>query len=112
MIGFALGHQLRGHFGMMRGVLGLEHHVAIMLKAEPAHPLENFVDGILGGPLHIRVFDPQDELSAVMAGKQPVEQGSTGAADMQIAGWGRGETGNNSHIGRGSVAEKLGWTLL
>jgi hypothetical protein len=47
-----------------------------------------------------------------MAGKQPVEKGSTGAADMQIAGWGRGETGNNSHIGRGSVAEKQGWTLL
>ena len=37
-------------------------------------------------PLLIRVVDAQDELAAVLAGKQPIEQGGPHAADVQVTG--------------------------
>ena len=42
-------------------------------------------------PLPVGVLDAQDVGAAGMAGKEPVEQGSAGAADVEVSGRGRGE---------------------
>jgi hypothetical protein len=41
------------------------------------------------------VVDTQDELAAVAAGKEPVKQGCTDAADVQIPSRTRSKTGTN-----------------
>ena len=43
--------------------------------------------------LLVGVVDAQDELAAVLAGEQPVEQGGADAADVQVAGGAGGEAG-------------------
>ena len=45
----------------------------------------------------IGVLDAQQELAAVVAGEQVVEQSGTGAADVQQAGRTGGEAGANGH---------------
>ena len=68
-----------------------QHTVQDQLPA----PVQDGVDRVLGGALAVRVLDPQQVLAAVVAGEQPVEERGTGAADMEEAGGGGGNTDFN-----------------
>ena len=56
------------------------------LASEPTQAVEDCLDRLLGRALAVGVFDTQVERTAVMACKQPVEQGSARAPDMQETG--------------------------
>lgn len=84
-----------GDFGMARCPLELEHGRFIAAQAEPVQPVEDRGDRFLGRAGAIGILDPQQELAAMMAGEQPVEQGGAGTADMEEACWRGGETGHH-----------------
>ena len=58
----------------------------VPVDAEPAEAVEDGLQGLGHVALLVGVVDAQDELAAVLAGEQPVEQGRADAADVQIAG--------------------------
>ena len=64
--------------GVARPELRLVIFVAVPIEPEPAHPVEDRVDRLLGRAGLVGVLDPQQELAAVVAGKQPVEQARCG----------------------------------
>jgi hypothetical protein len=53
-------------------------------NAQPAQGIENLLFRLAGGAQLVGVFDPQDELTAVLLGKAVVEQGDVGSADVGI----------------------------
>ncbi len=63
----------------------------VPVDADPAEAVEDSPDGVLDVPLLVGVVDPEDELAAVMAGQQPVEQGRPHPADVQETGRAGGE---------------------
>ena len=85
-IGVAALEQLVRDLGVARPELRLVIFVPVPIEAEPAHPVEDRVDRLLGRARLVGVLDPQQELAAVVAGEQPVEQGGARAADVQEAG--------------------------
>ena len=82
-IGVAAFQQLAGDLRMARRAGELMNDLAIPIEAKPRHAIEDRIDRRLGGTGAIGIFDPQQELAAVMARKQPVEQRGARAADMQ-----------------------------
>src|SRR5262249_52678783 len=64
----------------------------IPIESQPAHSVENATDHFSRRTLEVSVFDTQDEHAAAAPGEQPVEKCSAGAADVEIAGRGRGES--------------------
>ena len=85
-IGGAALEQPVGDLGVARPELRLVIFVPVPIEAEPAHPVEDRVDRLLGRARLVGVLDPQQELAAVVAGEQPVEQRRARAADVQEAG--------------------------
>ena len=73
-VGCAALEQLVRDLGVARPELRLVIFVAVPIEAEPAHPVEDRVDRLLGRARLVGVLDPQQELAAVVAGEQPVEQ--------------------------------------
>src|SRR3990167_2332743 len=53
-------------------------------NAQPAQGIENLLFGLTGGAQLIGVFDPQDELTAMLLGKAVVEQGDVSSTDVGI----------------------------
>ena len=58
----------------------------VPIDAQPLEAVENRLQGLGHVPLGVGVVDPQQELPAVLPGKEPVEQRRADAADVQIAG--------------------------
>ena len=50
--------------------------------------------------LLVGVVDPEDELPAVVAGEEPVEESRPHAADVKVTGGAGGEAGTDAHGGR------------
>ena len=82
---------------MPRFSLRLEDRRFIRRQPKPGQAVQNLINRFLCGPFPVRILDTEKVFPAVVARKKPVEQGGTGPADMQIAGWGRGEARANSH---------------
>ena len=105
LVGMALVEQLLCNLRMTLRPVGLEQGRRVVVETEPIQPVDDLVDGILRGSLAIGVFDPQQRLAAMMAGKEPVEQRSARAADVEISCGRRREAGDDRHgRGRGAVA--------
>jgi hypothetical protein len=66
--------QLVRDLGVAGPELRLVIFVAVPIEAEPAHPVEDRVDRVLGRARLVGILDAQQELAAVVAGEQPVEQ--------------------------------------
>ena len=90
---------------MPRPELRLIIFVPVPIEAEPAHAVEDRVDRFVRRARLVGVLDPQQELAAVVAGEQPVEQRRARAADMQEAG-GRGRKAGDNR------ADCLRWSNL
>jgi carbon-monoxide dehydrogenase medium subunit len=63
--------------------VGLIHRPLVPIQPQPGHAVEDGIDGVLGGPDLVRVFDAEDEFSSRMPRQEPVEKGRAGAADVQ-----------------------------
>ena len=98
MVGVAGGQHLVGDLGVAGRAGELVGDVAVPLKAEPRQAVENGVDRRLGRTRTVGIFDAQQELAAMMAGEQPVEERGAGAADVQEAGRRGGEAGYDGHV--------------
>jgi hypothetical protein len=86
MIGHALGQQPPGRLHVQGSALELEHRRLLGGEAQPAQPVEDRVDRLLGGALPVGILDPQQVPPAMVAGKEPVEEGRPGTPDVQVTG--------------------------
>ena len=73
-------------FGVAGGALELEYRVAVPVEPEPLHARQDRVDRGLGGAGAVGILDPQQELAAVVAGVEQVEQRGARAAEVEVAG--------------------------
>ena len=94
-IGMAAGQQFARHLGMAIGAGELIDHIAIPLKIQPGHAIQNRGNRRFGGAGAIGVFNAQAEFAAMVAGEQPVEQRRARPADVQKTGGGRGKAGDD-----------------
>ena len=94
-IGLSRREQLLGHFAMTGRPGELVDGVAVPFDPEPGQPVEDGVDRRPGGALAVGVLDPQQHLSAKAAGIEPIEQRRAASADMQEAGRGGREAGDD-----------------
>src|SRR5262249_39427136 len=69
----------------------------IPIKTQPAKAVQNGLQRLLDIPLLIGVIDAQNELAAMLLGKEPIEEGRSDAANMQKTSRTRGKTCAN-HI--------------
>src|SRR5258706_5025821 len=53
------------------------------------------MNGLLGGTGEVGVFDAEEESAALVFREEPVEEGGACAAYVEVAGWGRGEAGDD-----------------
>jgi hypothetical protein len=70
-------------------------------------PVEDRLNGLRRRTLAIGVFDPQDELSFVVARVGPIEERGTRTPEMKIASRTGRKTGSNAH--RLSLRLVSGW---
>ena len=71
IVGVAGGAHLREHFAITWVALRLVIRPFIGVQIQPRHAIEDDLYGLLGRSLAVGVFDPQDELPAVVARVQP-----------------------------------------
>src|SRR5262245_11004046 len=69
----------------------------VPVEAQPLEAVENRLEGLGHVPLGIGIVDPQQELPAVLPGKEPIKERRADAADMQIAGRTGSEAGTDGH---------------
>jgi hypothetical protein len=63
--------------------------------SKPLKVFEDVIDGSLGRPFHIRIFDPQDEGSSSAFCKEIVEKSGSGIPDMEKPCGGRSKAHTN-----------------
>src|SRR5262249_22207123 len=81
----------------VRHPLELEGDVAIPVEPEPAHRLLDLLGCLRDLATRVCVLDPEQELAAVMAREQPVEERGVRSADVQVAGWARRKADSDGH---------------
>ena len=73
----------------------------VPVHPHPAEAVEDLLDGLLDVALLVGVVDPEDELAAVVAGEEPVEEGRPDPPDVEEAGRAGGEPRAYAHdVGR------------
>ena len=85
-VGVSGGQQLLGHLAMPVGPRELGHRLAVPVQTQPPQTLQDRVDGLLGGPFLVGIFDAQQEAAVAAARVQPVEQRRACPTDVQEAG--------------------------
>ena len=86
---------LRLKVGRMRagGTAAVGRGAFIPIDAQPLEAVQDGGEGFGDVTGLVGVVDPQDELAAVLAGEEPVEQGGANAADVQVTGGAGSESG-------------------
>ena len=92
-VGVARIEQLLDGGAVQLHPLALDHGVAVPVQAQPLQALEDVGGVFRFAALFVGVFDAQQEGTAAVAGKQPVEHRRAGRADVQGASW----TGGQAH---------------
>ena len=100
VIGFAGGKQRFRDLAVARGAGELRDRLAVPVEAEPGQPVEDRRDRGLGRALAVGILDAQQHLAAASARIEPIEQRRACAADVQEAGRGGREAGDDgfSHV--------------
>ncbi len=66
------------NFRMADRPAGLEQRRLVRGQVQPRQALEDHIDGVLRAAFAIGILDAQQELAAMVAGEQEVEQGGYG----------------------------------
>jgi hypothetical protein len=113
-VGFAGSNEHFGGCAIMRfavalevgGELAADLGTLVPVESEPVQGVQDRAYALETAPLLIRVFDAQDELTPLIPGPQPAEQGRSGSANMQVSagGWRKAQ----SH-GHGAPEYHLGF---
>src|SRR6266851_5436151 len=93
----ALGEETVGDFLVALHAGALEHELLVPVEAQPGEAVEDHLRMLVGRARLVGVFDAQQELAALVAGVQPVEEGGAGASDVEIARRGRSEADAGGH---------------
>jgi hypothetical protein len=83
--GSATGEQTLGRFLVERKALRLKKRPFVPLDSQPLQASENSIDKLGTVALYVSVFDAQDECTAFVSRKKPIEQRGSCTADMEIA---------------------------
>ena len=86
-----------GDLGVAVGPGKLRDGLAVPVQPKPFQALVNRLHDVIGGTLAVGILDTQQEFSAVMPRKQPVEQRGADTSDMEEPGGRGGETGDDGH---------------
>ena len=89
--------QLLDDFAVTVKTLCLVERTFIVIQSQPVHTVKNRLHGFFGRTLPVGVFNAQNKLAAVFAGKQPGKQRGTGTTDMQVTGGTGGKAGADGH---------------
>src|SRR6185436_14563814 len=74
-------------FGLkVRPVRAVNLGALVPIETEPAHAVEDSLDHFWRRSLDVGVLDAKDQCAAEAAGKEPVEERGSSAANMEIAG--------------------------
>lgn len=94
-IGFATVEQLL-HGGFVEvEPLGLVERAFVPVQAQPLEAGQDVVGVFRSRSLEVCIFDAQDELALMPPRKQPVEDGSAGRANVEVAGGARSNANAN-----------------
>src|SRR5262249_54872511 len=102
-------------FGLAKALYGAvrqDSRSLVPVHPEPFHAIDDDPDGLVRGSRLVRVLDPENELSALMAREKPVEQGRADASDMEGAGGARGEADSNRNGGTHHAFSSLYETVI
>ena len=76
-------------------MLAADFRTLVPVKTQPAHRAQDDLSVFVGRTGGVGIVDAQDEGAAIGAGKCPVVDGGTSAADVQLAGGRRCEADAN-----------------
>jgi len=79
----------------------------VPVETKPSEPVQDRAQRLGDVPLGVGVVDPQQELATVPSGEQPVKQGRTDAADVEIAGRAGCEAGADRRHGLNDYNDRL-----
>src|SRR6185312_10351118 len=91
-----------------RQVGALIDDLFVPVEAKPGQPVEDRAGGFVRAARLIRVLDAKEELAAVLAGVEPVEERSAGTADVEVTGGARRESYTDGHFDPMRNAEEEG----
>ena len=69
-VGLSLGEQSPGGFRVDFLALGLAVGAFVPVDPQPCEPVQNLLDGLLGGALPVGVLDPENVRSSVVPGEK------------------------------------------
>ena len=90
LVRLVLGDEPLGELARLVGGVELEAHLAVPVDPEPDQRLLDLVDRLGDLAARVGVLDPQQDLAAVLAGVEPVEEEGPNASDMEEPGRARG----------------------
>src|SRR5579859_6675997 len=89
--------ELRRQFAVTGNALRLAERAFVPCQSQPSHAFQDCRFEILLRAVHVRIFNPQDKYSPLMAREKPVEEGGTRSANVEEASGRRRKT--NSDFG-------------
>ena len=106
VIGLPLLQQLPDHLLVSVETPGLEKRASVPAEPKPFHGLHDLLHGFRSGPLDIRILDSEHQFAAPSTGIEPIEQGGTGATDMQVPRGAGRKSGDDGHRGADGQARE------
>ena len=104
-IGAPLREQVLYDCRMPLGVVGLAQRSLVPIDSEPAHPVEDGLFRLAGGPLEVGVLDSEHEFAAEAASEGPVKKSGAGTADMKKPRGAGSESSANVGHGGPSISQ-------
>ena len=72
---------------MLISVVGLENYVFVVVEFEPSEAVEDRAGRFLSRACNVRILNTEQEFSTCATGVKVIKQGSSGTADVKVAGW-------------------------
>src|SRR3989475_10056962 len=94
-VGLALGHHPLGVLLVDGPTCALIDGSLIPVQPHPLQTVEDGLDRFRSRPLSISIFDPEDEDSLFVSGKEPVKQSRTDPPDVEVSGRARSKPDTN-----------------
>jgi hypothetical protein len=89
--------------------LGLAIGPFVPIKPDPLHAFDDGLDGFVRGPALVGVFNAQDKNTVLLAGIEPIEQGGSDTADVEVACGARGKSYSDmAHLVLAGIGAKVG----
>ncbi len=85
-VGLAFVQQREGVAAIDLHAFGLTIGALVPIEPHPFHAFNDGLNGLVGRPVLVRVFDAQHKRPLLLPGEQPVEQGGPDSSDVKEPG--------------------------